>query len=157
MDYGKIKIENLNKHRDKIKEIASLFYEEWRYLYKDTTLGELEEKFIKRANSGDIPMALVAVQDNTFLGTVSLKSNDMDTREDLFPWLAGVYVKKEFRGQGVAKALIDALLSYARSIGFNKIYLYTPNAEAYYKKLGWKVLDQEWHKGMQVTIMYREI
>jgi len=33
--------------------------------------------------------------------------NDMDIKPDLSPWLAAVYVKKDFRHQGMATVLIN--------------------------------------------------
>jgi hypothetical protein len=33
------------------------------------------------------------------------------------------------------------------------LYLYTPSARDYYAKLGWDVVEQEDHRGANVTIM----
>src|SRR4051812_27947910 len=40
------------------------------------------------------------------VGTASLAHQDLDSRPDLTPWLAGVYVVPDARGRGHAEALV---------------------------------------------------
>jgi N-acetylglutamate synthase-like GNAT family acetyltransferase len=82
-----------------------------------------------------------------------LLASDMDTRTDLSPWLAGVFVLPEYRGRGVAKALTLQVMKRAAELEFENMYLYTPGAEGFYAKLGWKVLERPVYRETPVTIM----
>ena len=54
-------------------------------------------------------VALVAVVGGQAVGTVTLKSDDWRPREDLSPWLGGLFVLPEHRGRGIAGRLVVAL------------------------------------------------
>jgi len=51
-------------------------------------------------------VALVAVVSGQAVGTVTLKSDDWRPREDLSPWLGGLFVLPEHRGRGIAGRLV---------------------------------------------------
>ena len=64
----------------------------------------------------------------------------MVSRQDLFPWLSGLYVVPEYRGQGIGAQLQNHLADYAKSLGYKELYLYT-DIENYYEKNGWEHID----------------
>lgn len=49
------------------------------------------------------------------LGFISLFETDEKERQDLKPWYATMYVKKEYRGKGYSKILNEAILSEAKN------------------------------------------
>src|ERR1700734_1134494 len=59
--------------------------------------------------------------DNTFVlfnydkpvGTASLAHDDLESRRDLTPWLAGVFVEPSSRGRGYATALVRQVEAFA--------------------------------------------
>ena len=67
--------------------------------------------------------------------------NDLNERPAYTPWLASLYVEKVYRNQGIALQLINQLIVYAKSRQITTIYLRTENASAYYKKLGWILVE----------------
>jgi GNAT superfamily N-acetyltransferase len=67
-------------------------------------------------------VALVAVVDGQAVGTVTLKSDDWRPREDLSPWLGGLFVLPEHRGRGIAGRLVAALAAEARQRGSETLY-----------------------------------
>ncbi len=85
-------IEYLAFHKEVIPTLAQWFYEEWSYLYPERTFSDVKRLIAERAQADKIPVALVAYDGEELLGTVCLKVHDMDTRLDLTPWLAGLYV-----------------------------------------------------------------
>ena len=87
------------------------------------------------------------------MGLVSLVLYDMDTRKDLSPWLAGLYVRPPSRSLGIASALIQALGEKARDLGYEKLFLYTHSASGLYEKLGWEAINKEDYQGREVVIM----
>lgn len=135
--------------------IAGWFYEQWYDLYvnKSMTLKDVENSIADRCNCDKIPLVLVAIDDDKVIGTIGLKQHDMDTRKDLSPWLAGLYVATEHRCNGVGSLLIEALIEKARALDISKLYLYTPEAEDFYRKLDWQALEQTEYLGRKVTIL----
>lgn len=151
-----MKIEYLANHTELIPTIAELFYREWGYLYPNQTLDDVIIRIQERTNTDKIPLALVAFQDEEFVGTVCLKEHDMDTRPDLTPWFAGLYVVKSKRGQGIGSKLVCAIEKRAGELGIDTLYLYTPESETFYHKLGWKVLERPLYHSCRVSVMRKE-
>jgi GNAT superfamily N-acetyltransferase len=146
-------IDYLADHRDIIPILAQWFYQEWAHLYPDRTLEDVRRVIGERTNKNRIPIALVAFEGEELLGTVCLKIHDMDTRLDLTPWLAGLYVSAPRRRQGIGAALVSAIEKKARELGVQQLYLYTPESESFYSRLGWRVREKVIYHGYQVTIM----
>ena len=56
--------------------------------------------------------------------------------------LRSVAVDKNRRNVGCARALVDAVLKTAKQRGVNTVYLFTENAEGYFKRLGFDVVER---------------
>src|SRR5690606_12830155 len=96
----------------------------------------------------------VAEDQQTLLGSASLLADDMSSHPELTPWLASVYVAEQHRGQGIGSTLVRRVMQHARDIGIKRLYLYTPDQEKLYARLGWQVLSGEQYNGTAVTIMF---
>lgn len=147
----------LADYKEVIPILAQWFYKEWAYLHPDRTLADVERLIGERANMDRIPVALVAFEGQELLGTVCLKVHDMDTRLDLTPWLAGLYVSVPRRRQGIGATLVSAIEKKAHELGVEKLYLYTPESETFYSKLGWQLKERTKYHGYPVTLMQKEI
>ena len=66
---------------------------------------------------GALPMTFIAAEGETLLGTVGLWRCDLISRQDLYPWMAALYVAPEARGQGLAGKLQQHVIDYARKQG----------------------------------------
>jgi predicted N-acetyltransferase YhbS len=154
-DTAELRIAPLAEFAHWIPDIAQWLHAEWRTLYPGGyTPADVEAALRTRLNTRQIPLALVAVADNTVVGIVSLKLSDMDTRPGLTPWLAGLYVVPARRRAGVGRRLVQAATAKARESGATKLYLYTPAAEPFYATLGWQVLERTSYQEIPVTVMY---
>jgi GNAT superfamily N-acetyltransferase len=91
------------------------------------------------------------------VGTAGLVRTDLETRTDLTPWLAGVYVLPAFRRRGHASALVRAVEAFARDAGVATIWLYTRTAEPLYASLGWERDAIEPHGEHTVVVMRRAL
>jgi GNAT superfamily N-acetyltransferase len=80
----------------------------------------------------------------------------MDTRPDLSPWLAALFVIPSHRGRGIGTALIRRCEREAWSVGANRLYLHTTTAQDLYERLGWATLGEEAYEGGSVILMVRE-
>lgn len=88
------------------------------------------------SSESGLPEWFVAFKDQKPVGCVGLIPNDFISRMDLMPWLCALYVEKEERGKGLAGRLIRAVKTYAREIGYRKIYLATDHTSFYEKYAG---------------------
>mgnify|MGYP000706952887 CR=1 FL=1 len=151
-----MKIKYLTDSKKDIPKVIDWLYEQWggnyeygRNVWKKRINNRLEKK--------TVPTTFVALIDGEAVATASLIKHDMDTRKDLTPWLADVFVKKDYRKRGIASSLVKRVITEAEEIGFSKIYLYSREAEGLYKKLGWKLIERTNYYGDEVPIMVYKI
>ena len=97
----------------------------------------------------------VLFDDDQPVGTAALVPADLDSRPDLTPWLAGVFVEPAFRGRGHATALIRRVEALAAEASVPVLWLYTAKAEALYAELGWESVGMEVDRGESVVLMRR--
>ncbi len=150
-------IDCLADHKEVIPELAAWFFREWSPLYADKTIDDVRNAIAERTNRNTIPVALVAFEGATLVGTVCLKAHDMDTRPDLSPWLAGLYIAEPYRGRGRGTALVKAIEQKARELRVSKLYLYTPSAQSFYLRMAWCVAESTEYHGTKVTVMEKEM
>lgn len=148
-----MKIEYLADCPDAIPTLSRWHHREWLVYNPGESMGERVEKMTAQAGKGTVPTTFVAIEDGTVLGSASLVAHDMDTRMDLSPWLASVLVAPEHRRRGVGTALIHRVVDEARTLGFRTLYLFTPDKEALYTKLGWQFLERTEYLAQTVVIM----
>jgi N-acetylglutamate synthase-like GNAT family acetyltransferase len=98
-------------------------------------------------NRDKLPIAWIAHANGQLLGTAALRVHDLEGREDLTPWLAGVFVGPQFRRRGIGTALCATVEKAARSRGIQTLYLFTLDKQAWYSRLGWSVIGPcVWHQ-----------
>lgn len=150
-------IEYLDDHHETVPALARWSYEEWSYLHPEKTFAEVERQVSAGCNREHLPITLVAMGEARPIGMISLKANDFAARQDLSPWLAGLYVDKPHRKKGVGSRLVLELEKLAMRRGVNKLYLVTDDAAGFYAQHGWIVLEHTVSHGHAVTVMEKDI
>ena len=148
-----MEIVRLNEHPEFIPTLAEWHYNQWSYLHDVDSVERRIAEFEEETKSSGIPQTYVAVADGKLLGSVSLLLHDMDIRMELSPWLASLYVPVEQRKQGVGSTLVRHAVREADRLGHRILYLYTPDREAFYVRLGWSLLERTDFHGHNVPIM----
>ncbi|MCI3919181.1 GNAT family N-acetyltransferase [Paenibacillus sp. TRM 82003] len=87
----------------------------------------------------ELPSFYIALEKEVIIGTYALLRNDLISRQDLFPWLACLYVSPEQRGRKNGALLLKHALQETRIKGHDKLYLCT-DLNGYYEKYGWSHL-----------------
>lgn len=151
-----IRIENLADHPDLAPVLAAWVYGEWGHLLPERTEEMLVVAFRQRSTPHVIPESFVALAGDRPVGMASLIEDDMKTRPDLSPWLAAVYVLPEFRNRGVGSGLVRAVMAEAMALDVEQLYLFTPDQEAFYRRLSWRTLERAIYRGEEVVIMVYE-
>jgi N-acetylglutamate synthase-like GNAT family acetyltransferase len=98
-------------------------------------------------NRDELPIAWVAHANGKLLGTAALRVHDLEGREDLTPWLGGVFVASQFRRSGIGAALCGTVEDAARTRGIQSLYLFTLDKQAWYSRQDWRILAPcVWHE-----------
>ena len=100
---------------------------------------------------------MLLLVDGVPVGTAGLIRNDLDSRPELTPWLAAMYVRPELRGRGYALELIRAVENAAVLAGYSQVWLYTLVAEGLYLKAGWQSVERFEMEGVQAVLMRRDL
>lgn len=149
-----MEIANLKEHAEFIPTLAAWHYEQWSYLHADDSVDKRIAALKNEFESDGIPETFVAFSGNTPLGSASLIPHDMDTRMELSPWLASVFVAPEFRDRRIGSALVRHVIKEAGRLGYRTIYLFTTDDRlAFYSRLGWSLLEKTEYHGQNVHIM----
>jgi GNAT superfamily N-acetyltransferase len=146
-------IEYLPNDAETIRLVAGWFYGEWGHLDPGSSLETAIQRFSGRAGARGIPCTMVARENGLPVGTASLVAEGMKKRPDLTPWLGAVYVLPNWRRRGLGAALCRRMVQEAHAFGFHRVYLYTSDAQHFYRNLGWEEMEQTEYQGEVVTIM----
>jgi GNAT superfamily N-acetyltransferase len=101
--------------------------------------------------------ALIALLGERLAGICLLVLHELEPAHDLSPWLASLYVDPEFRRQGVARRLVKAIEDHARRSAVRRLHLYTVDAEDFYLKCGWTVVERFEAGGVSLVLMARDL
>ena len=142
-----VRISYLVEHPEYIPQLAQWLFEQWDAILGEQTPQARIKKLQTHLNRDELPIAWVAHSNEQLLGTASLRVHDLEGREDLTPWLGGVFVGSQFRRRGIGAALCATVEDAARSRGIQTLYLFTLDKQAWYSRLGWTVLGScVWHQ-----------
>jgi GNAT superfamily N-acetyltransferase len=98
-------------------------------------------RFRDNIERGAGPTVFVAIHEGRIVGTASLAASDIPSMPQYSPWLSGVHVAGDARGQGVCEALIRRIEQEALVLGFPWLYFKAIGNEEGYEKLGWFCVD----------------
>lgn len=84
-----------------------------------------------------LPKFFVIVQEKQIIASYALLTNDIISRQDLYPWLACLHVNEEHRNKGIASQLLIHGVNETANMGYPFLYL-SSDLENFYEKRGWK-------------------
>src|SRR5205814_9501150 len=131
-----VQISYLIEHPEYIPQLAQWLFEQWGSTLGEETPETRIKKLKTHLNRDTLPIAWVAHGNGQLLGTAALRVHDLEGREDLTPWLGGVFVGSDFRGQGIGAALCAAVEDEARARSIRTLYLFRLIKRAGYSRVG---------------------
>jgi GNAT superfamily N-acetyltransferase len=142
-----VRISYLIEHPEYVPQLAQWLFEQWDFIRceknRETRIEELREHM----NRDELPIAWVAHGNGQLLGTAALRVDGPEGREDLTPWLSGVFVGSHFRRRGIGAALCAHVEDEARSREIHALYLFTLDKQAWFSRMGWTILGPcLWHE-----------
>jgi GNAT superfamily N-acetyltransferase len=142
-----VRISYLIEHPEYVQELAQWLFEEWGAILGEKTPEARIKKLKAHMNRDELPIAWVAHANGQLFGTASLRVHDLEGREDLTPWLGGVFVGEQFRRRGIGAKLCASVENAARLRGVQILYLFTLDKQGWYSRQGWTVLGPcIWHE-----------
>ena len=150
------RIVTLAERPDLMGTVAYWQWREWgrqRGRRLASVLRELEDL----ADPTGADAGFVLLDDGIPVATACLTALDLDTRPDLSPWLASVFVAAPHRCRGHASRLVRAVEAAAMARGHAMLWLFTWTTVPLYARLGWNVVGAEQHHGSMVTLMRRDL
>ncbi len=150
-----IAIEYLCDQLDFAPTLARWHFEAFGGLIEGDSSERRRSELIESAGRRAIPSVFVATEAGRLVGSATLAPSDMDTRPELTPWLADVFVAPEFRRRGIASALVRRVVREAGDLGVPEVYLFTIGSmrERLYAGLGWKVIERPVYMGAVPVLM----
>lgn len=141
-------------HPEFVHVLAPAIWAHWREaLPEDVTVEHRVAKLHAHMQKTALPIALVAHEHDEVFGTAALRLHDLDGHDELSPWLGGVFVLTAHRNRGIASALCEAIKGLARERGVASLYLFTPNQQGLYERLGWRTIYSAAWRGMRGSVM----
>lgn len=146
---------NIQVQPHHIPEVAGWLFTEWGHLTPGSSVERTIQRLTERCRTDDLPATFIATDGDDVVGTVSLVPHDLKTRMDLTPWIASVFVKPESRGRGIGSQLVGFAEAEAQRRNISTMYLFTPNKQRMYARLGWNTVEEVEYRGEHVTIMHK--
>ena len=136
-----MEIEYLRDHMEHAETVAKWCYDEFINGIKTDVSYEDVLGSVNKCGRTELPVRFIALIDGRCAGTIAIYSNDLRCR-DYTPWLAALYVGKEYRNRGIGGRLIEKVKEAAAELGYRELYLRTEHAGNYYRKLGWTFIEE---------------
>ncbi|WP_407310751.1 GNAT family N-acetyltransferase [Pseudomonas sp. nanlin1] len=133
-------IDWLDRHMVHCNLMAEWVYQAFPYEYAEQTLASWQQVFADGQHDGQWK-CLIAMAQGQLLGGATLARSDLESRPELGPWLACVYVTPAARRRGIAARLIEGICEQAQATGSPTLYLHTYDQRDYYRTLGWQVVE----------------
>ena len=117
-----------------IDSVAEWFHSKWG-VPKEAYLESMNDAIL---GEGVVPEWYIACLDSgEIIGGLGVIENDFHNRPDLAPNVCAVFVEPEYRGQGIAGALLNYVYEDMKSRGVFPIYLLTDH-DSFYERYGWE-------------------
>ena len=134
--------------------VATTCVSYWRRDFPHDTDEWYLSLYAESLRSQTLPIVLVACMGDQVVGTASLIADDeLPGATEPGPWLAAVFVEGERRGTGIGTALVREMMTRARALQIERLYLYTENAVAWYQSMGWRTVRIARLSDHDVTVM----
>jgi GNAT superfamily N-acetyltransferase len=131
-------ITDLSSRPHLLPRLADSFFAEWPEWCHRVGRAAVEDIFVA-GEDGALPLVLVALEGETYVGTIALRPYFADEPMPETPWVRQLLVLPAWRGRGVDRLLIEALARRARGLGYGRLYAATNRIERLLARRGWEV------------------
>lgn len=139
--FAGITVELLADRVDLVAPLGRIRWTDWRRPGRETVEWWVDD-LRSEAGRETLPVSFVAVDDSSgeAVGGVTLAPSDLteEQRRGRTPWIAGMIVRADRRGQGIGSALMAHLEEWARNADIPQAWVVTSGrAVDFYRNCGW--------------------
>jgi len=145
-------------------EIKQVFYidENWAKLIDFVKNSSWRESPIiaknwEENNYLDWERIFVAIENNNIVGHCSLNEKDSVPNVEYTPYIQAVFVNEQYRGNRISEKMINSAIEYAKTLGFDKVYIVSDHKN-FYEKYGFEKIDEKNdYRGELQSIFFKKI
>ncbi|WP_219836870.1 GNAT family N-acetyltransferase [Paenibacillus sp. R14(2021)] len=146
-----IQMINIRDNSDLIEEAIQYFWRQWG---TETNYHFYKDCIIQSCSTGsDLPRFYLAMEDGKIIGSYALLRSDLNSRQDLSPWFACLFVEPELRGRKIGDMLQAHAINETKTKGYLRLYLCTDLTE-YYERTNWKYIGKGYSISDEETRIY---
>lgn len=139
-----------------IPDIGHMRWAEWGHWPESADLTEWVDITRQESGQRDLPVTFVATDESgAATGAVALGEFEAPERMDRSPWIMGMIVRPDLRGQGIGRKLLRHLMTWAAAQhGYQQFWVATGDeAVDFYQACGWTLVDSFDRPHEHVTIL----
>lgn len=146
------KLYNIKDCVQDLEEVVDMIYSQWGKFFRKTKEEKITEIKNAVANNLSFPIVYVMKEENEIIGTFTIKEMLVDEKEVTSVWY--LMIKKEFRGKGYGRKLLEHLNDVCKE--YNQIYLVTEHVD-FYEKIGFKFIKEVEHNGQTDRLYFKQL
>lgn len=138
-----VRVELLADNAHLITAVGELRWREWGRPPEPTDCNWWVEVTAHEAGRDRLPVTWIAINaGGAAVGAVGLGKFDIEERHDRSPWVLGMVVRPDFRGQRVGRLLLSHLEEWANGNGYEQVWVANEGpAFNFYQKCGWQYIE----------------
>jgi GNAT superfamily N-acetyltransferase len=139
--------------------VAGMRWQEWGHPPEPEDPAWWLATTVREAGRDELPVTFVAHDvAGAVLGAVGLDTYDLDERQDTSPWVTGMIVRRDRRGEGVGRMLLQHLERWAAEHRIADAWVGTDTALGFYQRCGW-ALEETFTRstGERVAVLCKKL
>jgi len=139
---SKIIIKKIVSPTKEILDITTKWMYEWWGVEENYKYDDVYSYMKNSFNKERLPQTFIMYLDDKIIGMYQITYRDLFVRPNIYPWVANLYVDKDYRKKGYGKILISSIKDQAKKCTpFNELFLYTTYNNLY-EKYGWECIEE---------------
>lgn len=158
-DIARVSFIRLRAGSEHLRALTHAHFTEWGHLSPAVSEERLYGRLARMCAAENYPLVIGAVDDGRLVGSAMLSSRDaLSPESGRKPWLTGLYVAPDRRGEGIARALVREIEQLAAVRGFAEAFLdCIPALEPFYTKLGYRRVDLRSYQDLVLVLMRHDL